>query len=98
MDGERLSSVDRAWLLMERPTNPMMVVGLILLGSPLDRGRLRALIVERFLAFERFYCLPVTDPLGMHWERAAQFDLDDHVLRAALAAPGGQRELEALAG
>jgi diacylglycerol O-acyltransferase len=95
---DRLSGVDRAWLLMERPTNPMIVVGLILLGGALDRDRLLRLVEKRFLAFDRFRCYPAADPLGASWVPAPQFNIDDHVLTASLPGAGGQRELEALVG
>jgi len=95
---ESMSSVDRTWLLMERPTNPMVVMGLLILRRPLRRAALRKLVSERFLAFERFRCIPVLDKLGGHWVPAERFNLDDHVLRIALPAPAGKRELEAMAG
>ena len=98
MQVERLSGVDRAWLLMDRPTNRMTVVGLMILDGALDRARYRSLILERFLAFERFRCCPVLDALGASWVPAAQFDLDDHVVFTSLSAAAGQRELEALVG
>jgi diacylglycerol O-acyltransferase / wax synthase len=95
---ERMSAVDRAWLLMDRPTNPMVVIGLLVLRRPLRHAALRRLLAERFLSFERFRCVPALEPLGGRWERAEQFNLDDHVLQVALPAPGGKRELELLAG
>lgn len=98
MTGERLSGVDRAWLRMDRPVNPMTVVGLIVLARRLRRAALAELITRRLLAFERFRCVPVTDSLGASWIEASDFTLDDHVLVAALPAPGGQRELQTLAG
>jgi WS/DGAT/MGAT family acyltransferase len=97
-NGERMAPVDRAWLLMERPTNPMVIVAVIELGGRLSRARLRELISERLLAFDRFRCRPVADTLAARWEHPENFDLDDHVLTAALPAPAGQRELEALVG
>jgi len=93
---ERMSAVDRAWLLMERPTNPMVVMGLLVLSAPLPHAALRHILAERFLSFERFRCIPVLEALGGHWERAEQFNLDDHLLQVALPAPGGKRELELL--
>jgi len=95
---ERLSGVDRAWLLMDRPSNPMIVVGLLMLDGALDRAQLRAVVTERFLAFERFRCYPVADALGASWVPEPHFDIDNHVLTAALPAGAGQRELEALVG
>lgn len=95
---ERLSGVDRAWLLMDRPSNPMTIVALIVLGKPLGVAALRELIARRFLALPRFRCVPQSDTLGASWVEAGGLCLEDHVLAAALPAPGGQRELEALAG
>jgi diacylglycerol O-acyltransferase / wax synthase len=95
---ERLSGIDRAWLRMDRPENPMTIVGLIVLERELGRAALRDLLAQRLLAFERFRCVPVADTLGATWTESTSFDLDDHLLAAALPAPGGQRELEALAG
>jgi len=95
---ERMSAVDRAWLLMERPTNPMLVVGLLVLRGVLSHAQLRAIVSERFLAFERFRSVPVMDTLSASWAPAEQFNVDDHVLRVALPTPAGKRELEELAG
>ena len=96
--GERLSGVDRAWLRMDSPSNPMTIVGLIVLGRKLGRATLRTLILQRLLAFDRFRCLPTADALGATWAEATSFNLDDHLVVTALPAPGRQRELEALVG
>jgi WS/DGAT/MGAT family acyltransferase len=93
-----MSPVDRAWLLMARPTNPMVIVVLIVLRSRLHLRRLRSLLAERFLRFHRFRCIPLSDPVGARWVEAAQFELADHVQRVALAGEAGQQELEALVG
>lgn len=95
---ERMSNVDRAWLRMDRPSNPMVVMGLLVLARPLDRNALRQLIAERFLKFERFRCIPRSDALAGHWMGAEHFNLDDHLFQSALPAPAGHRELETLAG
>jgi diacylglycerol O-acyltransferase len=95
---ERMSAVDRAWLLMERPTNPMTIVAVIVLGGRITRARIRALVEERFAAFHRFRCRPVANGLAASWVEADPFDLDDHILGAALPSPAGQAELEALVG
>ncbi len=95
---ERMAAVDRAWLLMERPTNPMLVVGLLVLRGVLSHARLRTIVTKRFLAFERFRSVPVMDTLSASWAPAEQFNVDDHVLLVALPTPAGKRELEDLAG
>lgn len=97
-DNERMSAVDRAWLMMERPTNPMMVVGLLILDRPLALEKLRDVVAERFVSFARFRCRPQADALGAHWSRYPEFALADHVLCVALPGNADQRELEALAG
>ncbi len=96
--GESMTAVDRAWLRMERPTNPMIVMGLLITSRPLRRAALCEIVAERFLAFDRFRCVPVMDALRGQWVRNQAFDLDDHVLRVALPAPAGKTQLEALAG
>jgi len=76
----------------------MIVLGLIVLGRRLGRSVLRSLIAQRLLVFDRFRCLPVADAFGASWSESKSFNLDDHLIAAALPAPGGQRELEAFAG
>ena len=95
---ERLTSVDRAFLNMERPTNPMVIVALIVLGTPLKRVQVRNRLRERLVSYERFRCVPVEGLSQAQWELFEEFDIDDHVLSAALPAPGRQRELEQLVG
>ena len=38
---ERISPVDTAWLRMDRPTNLMMIVGVMIFAGPMDYARLR---------------------------------------------------------
>ena len=98
MSAERMSSVDRAWLLMDRPANPMTIVGLIVLEQPIELEPLRALIGQRLLAFPRFRQTPVAGVLEGSWVETAAFSLDDHVRSIALPSPGNQRQLELLGG
>jgi WS/DGAT/MGAT family acyltransferase len=92
---ERMSAVDAAWLRMDRPTNLMMIVGVVMLDAPVDFRRFRRTIEERFLAFGRFRCRARQDAMSADWEPDPRFDLDRHVLRAKLPQPAGQAELEA---
>ena len=93
---ERMSAVDAAWLRMDRPTNLMMIVGVVAFDSRVDFRRFRAVIAERFLKFRRFRCRAVEDALSAGWQEDDDFDLDQHVSRIALPAPAGQAELESL--
>jgi diacylglycerol O-acyltransferase len=93
-----MSPVDRAWLLMDRPTNPMIIVGVIVLAGALERARLRQLVAERFVVFDRFRCRPVQEAFAARWVQSEQFELDDHIMCAALPGAAGQAQLEALVG
>ena len=92
---ERMSAVDAAWLRMDRPTNLMMIVGVVVFDSPVDFGRFRRTLEERFLAFPRFRCRAREDTLGADWVPDENFDLGRHLVRARLPTPAGQAELEA---
>ena len=93
---ERMSAVDAAWLRMDRSTNLMMIVGVVVFDSRVDFRRFRRTIEERFLAFPRFRCRARPDTVSADWEPDEDFDLDRHVVRAKLPPPAGQAELEAL--
>jgi diacylglycerol O-acyltransferase / wax synthase len=98
MSGEPMSGIDLAWLRMERATNPMTIVAVLILEGRVTQSRLRALLAERLLRFERFRELPVHDPLGTRWITDAQFNLDTHLRRLRLPPRAGQRQLEQAAG
>jgi WS/DGAT/MGAT family acyltransferase len=95
---ERMSGVDRAWLLMDRPNNPMTIVALVVLEKVLKLEVLKRLLTQRFLAFRRFKCLPVIDASGARWVEFEDFQLDDHVHHMALPEGSDQAALEALVG
>jgi len=96
---KQMSPVDSAWLHMEEPTNLMMITGVSLLDKPLDFERFRKTLEVRLLTLDRFTmrvvesALPVGTP---HWEVDPNFDLDAHIHRVALPAPGDMVELQRL--
>jgi WS/DGAT/MGAT family acyltransferase len=97
-----MSNADAAWFHMDRPTNLMVVTAVLWLEQPIDRDRMRALLrkrlVERFPHFRQRVVEPRMG-LGMpFWEDDPAFDLDRHLHELRLPAPGGRRELQALAG
>ena len=93
----RMSSIDTAWLRMERRTNPMVIVSVILLGQRCTLADLRRLVAERFLQHARFRAVPVDEGVGSSWVDDPYFELDAHV---GEARPGGptQADLESLVG
>ncbi|MCK6424847.1 MAG: wax ester/triacylglycerol synthase family O-acyltransferase [Burkholderiaceae bacterium] len=92
---ERMSPVDTAWLRMDRPSNLMMIVGVMVLPGPVDASRLRATLERRLVQrFRRFRQKAVSDWTGWWWQDDPEFDLDHHLVHAALPAPAGQEELQ----
>lgn len=94
---EPLTNVDAAWLGMEDPTNLMMVSGILTFDEPLNMDHLRAILRYRFLKFERFRQRVVQPKIPLappYWETDPNFDLDTHLHRVALPAPGDQAALQ----
>lgn len=95
---ERMSSVDTAWLRMDRPSNRMMVVGVMILDAPVDYRRLRRTLEERFASIARFRQYPHLDLSGAWWQTDEQFDIDRHLHRVRLRGRRGPAELQRLVG
>ena len=94
MSGEPMSGIDLAWLRMERATNPMTIVAVLILDGRVTQKRLRSLLAGRLLRFERFRELPVHDALGTRWQPDPHFDLDTHLRCLRLPPRAGQSQLE----
>jgi WS/DGAT/MGAT family acyltransferase len=93
---ERMSSVDTAWLRMDRPTNLMMICGVLIFGERLTLARLKATLSDRFLRFKRFRQHPVQTPTGAYWTDDREFNIAAHVRRVKLRGAAGKSELETL--
>lgn len=101
----KLSGLDSAFLALESEEWPAHVVCLTIVDASDTGGRIDHAAFKRTLA-ARLPRLPllgrrlVASPWGLarpHWVQDPGFELDDHVHRATLAAPGGRRELSAMA-
>ncbi len=91
---EPMSRVDTAWLRMERPTNPMMITGVLMFAEPMSLERLKRVVKQRFLSYRRFRQKAVVTPAGAQWENDLNFNLDWHVQHAALPGRADKRALE----
>ncbi|TWI03775.1 WS/DGAT/MGAT family acyltransferase [Luteimonas cucumeris] len=91
---EAMSRVDTAWLRMERPTNPMMITGVLMFAEPMSLAKLKQVIRKRFLSYARFRQKPVNTAAGAAWQDDEHFDLDRHVQLAALPGRGDRRVSE----
>ncbi len=105
---ERLSGMDAAFLALETDTMHMHV-GAVMVFDPSsadsgDDGPTRYFDRVRTVVDERIHLVPplrrrvVRVPFGIHhpmWVEDPDFDLDYHLRRASLPAPGGPTELAA---
>ena len=91
---EPISHVDTAWLRMDRPSNLMQILGVMLFDGQLDLQRLRNTVEQRMLKHRRFRQRAVGGNDGWHWADDPDFDLDNHLRRAMLAGAAGKVELE----
>ncbi len=100
---QRLSGLDSAFLSLETPSAHMHVLGVAIVDPTTAppgpfHDRVRALLAARLRLVHPLRRRLVDAPFGLHlpvWIEDPDFDLDYHVRRAALPAPGGRRELAA---
>ena len=92
----RMSAVDRSWLRMECPENPMMIAAVLVFEQPISLARLKRVLSERFLRFRRFRQCAVNRNGRTAWQDDPLFHIDNHVHRIALAGDASKKELQAL--
>jgi len=90
---EPLSAVDHTWLRMDDPTNLMVINGVLVLESPVPIERIRAILEQRLQPIPRFHQRIVTRGGKSFWETDPEFDMDAHLHRMVLPAPGGDEAL-----
>lgn len=97
LPGEPMSNVDAAWLHMEDRTNLMIISGVLSFYEKLEFSKLKELIEDRLLGYDRFRQVvvePVLPLAGPRWVEDRYFNLKAHLQRVALPDPGGQDELQ----
>ena len=92
----KMSAVDTAWLRMDRPSNLMMITGVMVFFRPIRLERVKRIIEERFLRFPRFRQRPVQGSGVCWWEHSPDFSIDDHILSTSLPGRAGTKELQTL--
>ena len=93
---ERMSGVDTAWLRMDRPSNLMMIVAVLVFDRRPDFRRLKRTVGVRLAGYRRFSQTPILDATGGWWEDDPSFDLRRHVTRVRLKGARGPGELRQL--
>jgi diacylglycerol O-acyltransferase len=91
---ERMSSIDTSWLRMDKPTNLMMITGVIMLEGPIDYEAVERRLAEGMLGFPRFRQKVQAFPTGMYWVEDRGFDIKRHIKRARLPGKGGKAALQ----
>lgn len=94
---ERMSSVDRAWLRMDHPTNLMMINSLLFFDRSLSREEVEPILVQRLTDLPRFAhrVIPATGRSGHEWEPVAP-DMSYHLAEHELDPPGDDVDLQDL--
>src|SRR5699024_2539927 len=103
---ERLSGLDATFLYLETPTHHMHVAMTMVLDPATMPGGYSFAKIKKFVR-SRLHVVPlfrrriIDVPFGLGhpmWADDPDFDLDYHVRRVGVPAPGGRRELADLAG
>jgi len=98
---DSLSAADESYLHRESATTQMHIGGVALFeGTPPGHVELLQHVGGRLALVPRYRQKVVAPPAGMgrhRWVDDGAFDIDFHVRRAALPAPGGEDELRSLA-
>ena len=79
---------------MDRPANLMQIIGVMVFDGRLDPERFKRTVAKRLLRYHRFRQIAELDSDGAWWVDDDDFDLDSHIRRTVLPAPGGKRELQ----
>jgi diacylglycerol O-acyltransferase len=96
-----LSPADAAFLYLERKELPLHIASVSVFDGAIPFKEFVAGIRSKLHLVPRYQQIAVTPPwnLGLPaWEDDPHFDIQRHIFRETLDAPGGENELEALAG
>jgi len=97
----QLSAVDAAFLYLERKELPLHIASVSIFDGPIPFDAFASNIRSKLRLVPRYRQIVVTPPynLGLPtWEDDPDFDIHRHIFRETLEPPGGDEELEALAG
>ncbi len=100
-DHHHLSSVDAAFLYLERPELPLSIASVSVFDGPIPLEPFVKLLERKLPLIPRYRQRVVMPPFNVGlpaWEDDADFDIRRHVIPARLERPGGDAELEAFAG
>src|SRR5205807_2694530 len=97
----RLSAVDAAFLYLERKEIPLHIASVGIFDGPIPFDEFVSNIESKLDLIPRYRQIAVAAPLNLGhpvWEDDPKFDIRRHIFRTRLRAPGGEAQLEELAG
>ncbi|MBZ5617479.1 MAG: wax ester/triacylglycerol synthase family O-acyltransferase [Acidobacteriia bacterium] len=101
LPSRRLSASDAAFLYLERPEIPLNVACVCVFDGAIPFEEFVANIDSKLHFIPRYMQIAVSPPFDIGyptWEDDLYFDIRRHVFPVSLDAPGGEAELQALAG
>jgi WS/DGAT/MGAT family acyltransferase len=96
-----LSAADAAFLYLERKEIPLAIACVTIFDGPIPFDGFVAKVASKLAQVPRYLQVVVMPSLNMGpptWEDDRHFDIQRHVFRVVLDPPGGEAQLEALAG
>ena len=97
----RFSAIDAAFLYLERKEIPLHIAGVCIFEAPVPYAEFVKAIDSKLHLLPRYRQVVAESPFHIgypSWEDDPNFDIRRHIFRETLEAPGGQAQLEALAG
>lgn len=97
----RLSGADAAFLYLERKEIPLHIAAVTVFDEAIPFDEFVANIDSKLHLVPRYRQIAVAPPYNLGyptWEPDPQFDIARHIFRAQVEPPGGEAQLEALAG
>ena len=96
-----MAATDSAFLCLERKEIPLNIASVCVFDGPIPFEEFVASINAKLHLVPRYMQIPVVPSWNLGfpvWEDDAHFDIHRHIFRVKLDAPGGEAELQALAG
>jgi len=96
-----LSAADSAFLYVERKEIPLHIASVCIFDGPIPFEKFVASINSRLHLVPRYLQIPVLPPWSLgfpSWQYDRHFDIRQHIFPITVDPPGGEAELEALAG
>ncbi len=95
------SAADAAFLFLERKEFPMHIASVCIFDGPIPFKQFVANIKSKLPLMPLYRKIPVVLPWSLEfptWQDDPKFDIRRHIFQVTLDAPGGETELQALAG